>query len=680
MMTSKHLRFALFGALLGLLVALVPGCQKKCAADTCAGCCGADNKCILATDATQCGLAGSACAACGEGQTCDNGSCMTPGNGGEDGGAVDAGPPPCQNDFECPAGKICAATGECVTGPTCRADSDCQVLDPNDRCYRYGQQCTCDSSATGGGTCRLRKGPCQECTADSECGNDVVIFGPPDGIGMGRCKALPNDMTGKKYCLYQRVGQCACGTVDDGTGFCKPQSNSCDQVGCNVDKDCSSGSVCSVNRPDAGAGSCGGVCVPRCRWDFSIKDNVAPGCPPGTVCWVDSANLDPNSIYYGSGRCKPPCADNADCQQSAGNPFGGTNLKCAAEKLPDGTESPKRCRANGVCMDSLECIPLLNLPDTQPYIGYCDRGTFTCERDCRTGLDPVTGNPYKDCRSPFACSVDAGLNYCRLETCTEQGGAVIACAQGEYCCGDDKNFDGVADPCPPKSQQDPAGCYKAPAPPFCTQCGASVDWTQGVDPVDQAIADDECARAMRPSWATCPSDGGYSPNCSPLRAKCMYAGNRGMSPGIAVCMVPSVNDIGTVSLRYGPMPKALIACPANYSVNYVRPQPNPSQDIGYCQTNADCSILPDGGVGDAGVCDFDSTLRKPDGGLFKACRCPAKSGAANCPNGESPAGLIQSFCKDATVGATSFCITTAVCEPPRGSVYQPADGGFGCGL
>ena len=80
----------------------------------------------------------------------------------------------------------------------------------------------------GGGTCRLRKGPCEECIADSECGSDVVIFGPPDGIGAGRCKTLPNDMSGKKYCSYQRVGQCACGTIDDGTGFCRPQSNSCD--------------------------------------------------------------------------------------------------------------------------------------------------------------------------------------------------------------------------------------------------------------------------------------------------------------------------------------------------------------------------------------------------------------------------------------------------------------------
>ena len=87
-----------------------------------------------------------------------------------------------------------------------------------------------------------------------------------------------------------------------------------------------------------------------------------PAARPDTTCWVDSANLNPESIYYGAGRCKPPCNDNSDCQASGNNPFGGTNLKCYGEKLTDGTDSPKRCRANGQCMDNVECLPILNLP------------------------------------------------------------------------------------------------------------------------------------------------------------------------------------------------------------------------------------------------------------------------------------------------------------------------------
>ncbi len=675
-MISRHLRFAFFGGLLGLLVALTPGCQKKCAVDTCAGCCTAKNECVTDTTATQCGLAGASCSSCATDQVCTDGACTTAMVIVEDAG-VDAGPPPCTNDFSCGPGKICdILSGDCVMGSPCTQDFQCQSLTAEDRCYRYGQQCTCDTTATGGGTCRLRKGPCEECLADSECGSDVVIFGPPDGIGAGRCKTLPNDMSGKKFCSYQRVGQCACGTIDDGTGFCRPQSNSCESVGCNIDKDCPSGAVCSVNRPDAGANSCGGVCVPRCRWDFAERVEVSPGCMPGLTCWVDSANLNPDSIYYGAGRCKPPCDGTADCQVSGGNPFGGTNLKCDGELLDDSTKSPKRCRAAGACMDNAECPELM---DAGPYLGYCDRASFVCRADCRTGSDPISGNAFKDCRPPFSCSNDAGVNFCRLETCTQQGGAGIACAQGEYCCGDDKNFDGTPDPCPPLAQQNAAGCYAAPKPPFCTECGAGTDFSMGVDSMVQAMADQQCAAQAAPSWSPC-ANSSKAPNCSPLKAKCQYAGDRApMMPGIAVCMLPTVNDVGTVLLRYGETKKEQIACPTNYSVNFVRPQPNPSQGVGYCNTNADCSVLTDGGVSDAGVCEPDPLLRQMDGGLLKACRCDAKSGAAQCPNGTAPIGEVRSFCKDGVTGSRQYCIETAVCTPPRGSVYK-ATTEFGCGL
>ena len=683
LMNSRHLRFALFGALLGLLVALAPGCQKKCAADTCSGCCTPKNQCVTDNTDTQCGLLGAACSTCGTDQVCTNGACAAAVVPVDDAG-VDAGPPPCKNDFECDPGKICdTANGLCVMGQTCTQDFQCQSLNSEDRCYRYGQQCTCDTrlpdaGVAANGTCRLRKGPCEKCVADSECGNDVVIFGPPDGIGAGRCKKLPNDTTDNKYCSYQRVGQCACGTIDDGTGYCRPQTNSCDVVGCNVDKDCPSGAVCGVNRPDAGPGACGDVCVARCRWDFTptIRDNVAPGCRPGLTCWVDTANLRPDSIYYGSGRCKPPCNDNTDCQAGGNNPFGGTNLKCSSELLIDGTMSPKRCRANGACMDNAECPELMN---AGPYLGYCDRATFVCRADCRTGSDVVTGNAFKDCRPPFSCSNDAGVNFCRLETCTEQGGAGIACAQGEYCCGDDKNFDGTPDPCPPLAQQGAAGCYTAPIPPFCTECGAGNDFSMGVDSMVQAMADQQCAALAGASWSPC-ANSSNSPNCSPLKPKCEYAGDRGMAPGIAVCMMPSVNDIGVVRLRYGDTPKTQIACPTNYSVTFVRPQPNPSQGVGYCNTNADCStVFADGGMTDGGSCEPDMALRQQDGGLLKACRCDAKSGATQCPNGTHPIGDVRSFCKDAVTGSRSYCIETAVCTPPRGSVYK-ATTEFGCGL
>ena len=161
----------------------------------------------------------------------------------------------------------------------------------------------------------------------------------------------------------------------------------------------------------------------------------------------------------GAGRCRPPCQNDMDCAfNSTSNPHGGTKLKCAGEQLAGGGLSEKRCRSNSNCMDNLEC-PVQ--PDTSIYFGYCDRGQYdggdACKLDCRTGNDPVTQKPYKDCREPYGCKLENGINKCILKTCVEQGGASIACNRGEYCCGEDKNLTDAGDPCPPASQRGPPG-------------------------------------------------------------------------------------------------------------------------------------------------------------------------------------------------------------------------------
>ena len=82
-------------------------------------------------------------------------------------------------------------------------------------------------------------------------------------------------------------------------------------------------------------------------------------------------------------------------------------------------------------------------------------------------------------------------------------------------------------------------------------------------------------------------------------------------------------------------------------------------------------------------------MRLRDGGLGKSCRCDAKSGERQCPTFWLQGRDMQNniviqekkvaFCKDAVTGSRSFCIETAVCTPPRGSVYR-ATTEFGCGL
>jgi hypothetical protein len=664
MNTMQHFRWASLGMMLGLLVALAPGCAKKCGPDSCAGCCDATNACVTAVTDTACGVNGAACGACSATQSCQAGACVDKvvrplEDAGTDAGVVDAGPPPCRLDLDCRAlnnGSICdSSTGLCVPGEGCSQDYECKRPDEQHKCYESGRQCICDQhdGPDGGapGTCRQRKGPCEECTSDRECGDDEIIFGPPEGLGAGKCAQLQGDTTGKKYCLYRRIGQCACGTVDDGTGYCKPQGNSCSQVGCNVDKDCSSGSVCSVNQPDAGTSTCGGICVPRCVWNFRTGSENSPGCPPGNSCWVDSANLDPTSSFFGSGRCKPPCQADTDCQASATNPFGGNNLKCASEKLVGGGSSPKRCRANGDCMDNEECP---ELPNDQPYLGYCDKASFSCKGDCRTGVDPLL-LPYTDCRTPYTCARNAGANVCRLQTCMEQGGATLACASNQYCCGEDKNRDGTVDPCPPPGERNAVGCYDAPVPPFCTSC----------------MNDDECANPAMPAWlsgANACRDGEKNPACSPLPNKCLYAGDRnpGSNDGINICAPATWNDQSALENSKN---RARLGCPTGYTVTWVRPQ---LQQNSYCETNSDCNVGTD-----AGACEEDPELRQPDGGLGKSCRCTAGSARSQCPNADD--GGVASECRSGPNGQRTTCIVSAVCMPRGSRVYQPT-AEFGCGL
>jgi hypothetical protein len=543
-------------------------------------------------------------------------------------------------------GSVCnTATGACLAGIGCQDHSSCQKSDSDDKCFMYGRQCVCDThdKPTGSdlGTCRLRKGPCEECTSDVECGDDAQVFGPPDGIGFGKCKAL--DGSGKKYCLYQKVGQCGCGNVDDGTGLCKPQSNNCAAVGCTSNTDCPSSDVCSAK---SGTGGCG-VCVPRCRWDFLRKQLVEPGCGPGQTCWVDSENLSPDSPNFGAGRCKPACQSDADCLEGTANPFGGTKLKCAAEATATGF-SDKRCRPKGDCMDSLECPPL---DPNQPNVGYCDRATFSCKSDCRVGADPVTGLPYRDCRVPYACSNNTGAPVCKLQNCAEQGGAEVACSRGEYCCGDDKNHDGLADACPPSSQQNEVGCYVAPVPPFCAKC----------------TKNDECLSVGVPSWMTC-SNGAKNPSCAPFPASCINMGKRaGGADGVSICAIPTLNDLTSTPLGQR---KDLMGCPVGYAVTSVRPRFHEKSN---CETNADCNLGTD-----AGSCEPDPELPIADGGLEKSCRCAVGSGSSQCPNSSADGG-VTSVCKAGQPGARAACIVSMACVPKGADLYKNA-ADSGCGF
>ncbi len=553
----------------------------------------------------------------------------------------------CKKDSDCSIfkqGLRCETSdGGCVPAQGCNNDTNCFSSNPDDYCFELGTQCRCvfnQSPADAGfpGVCHRRTGVCGECTSDEECGKDG-LFQP-----VGKCATLQGDNSGKKYCLQSMLGVCGCGMVNDGMGFCKPQNNSCSSWGCGKDSDCDPGSVCNTK-------SC--LCERKCRWDFAQKKSV-PECGPGLTCWVDSANLNPTSTFYGAGRCKPPCTDNSDCQDTTKNPQGGANLKCASEDLGGGM-SDKRCRANGACMDPLECP---QNPPTQPELGYCDRATFVCRTDCRVGTDPTTGKAYPDCQRGYACANDAGVpdagNICRRQSCVELGGTK-ECARGQLCCGEDRNYDGIAEPCPATVTLEANRCYDPPKPPYCTVCNPQ-------------NGNADCAGATFEGLR--PNDGG-----SALPSLCVFGAQpQGQQPTF-VCALGAVNDFSIVNGQA----VAAKSCPAVYDLIsppidfYIVDPSGMAADPDNCKTDVDCNKGHD-----AGHCGIDPMRKQQDGGPVLSCLCDnTNPNLWKCPTQRD--GGYLSVCPGGP--GIQVCAESVVCRPPQGMLFQPrGNPNYGCGL
>jgi hypothetical protein len=539
--------------------------------------------------------------------------------------------PRCRIDDDCAVynrGLRCQdATGRCIEARGCSATFNCPPpnIDPSDYCSTLsgvGCRCVYENNDTGEpGVCRRRRGVCDECTDDSQCGNE------PSFTPQGVCRALQGDSTGKKYCFF-RENICPCGMVTSSEGgYCVPQAGfSCQNVGCQEDHHCPTGSLCTA----AGSGGSCGVCEPRCSWNFGTQSLNAPGCPPGKTCWVDHANLDPASSYFGAGRCRPACGSDEECTGSS-NPFGGPKLACRAENTANGP-SEKRCRPDGECMDSFECPPP---EEGSVYLGYCARATFECKTDCRPGIDPVSGTAYADCIGGYKCAAEGGSNLCKQQSCNDLGGARLACVVGQLCCGEDRNRDGTADPCPTAGVE-PNGCFDAPVPPYCITCDKQED----------------CASLD--NW-----------NGSPLPSLCMQGGPRpDGSEGVNICAPSTHNDL---TKNADGVPLAAQGCPKGYTALRLKVP---------CEAHADCQKGHPG----VGTCDFDQSETLPDGGHPLRCLCTGTgttNATAQCP--QDPGSGQSSVCGYALQGLSSVCLSSVVCYPSGTLIYKPTSE-RGCGL
>jgi hypothetical protein len=383
-----------------------------------------------------------------------------------------------------------------------------------------------------------------------------------------------------------------------------PQTGRCDVVGCGEDKDCSSGAVCNTQTQ---------LCEPRCRWDFQSGTVAAPGCPANQTCWVDAANLDPSSLFFGAGRCRPPCGSDIECTDTGINPNGGSGLVCRQDPELVGV---KRCRANG-CMDLAECD---GKPTDAHSNGYCDLNTFACKPDCRIGTNPVTNKAYDDCSFGYKCSASGSTRTCIPKQCYELGGAATACNPGELCSGQDRTGDGLPDYAPSSVTPDTIGCYKAPSPPFCVKCTGNPDCA-ALGNVSGSKLPNLCATFQKPDMST-----------------------------VNACVIATVND---PSLDATGIPKYYAGCPAGYSVKELRIDMAPSDQDHNCTSNADC--------GPSGTCGNDPEQRLKDGSPVKTCLCttPGATGG-QCPN--------NSACR-VGLNPQEVCLITVACWPSGENLF-----------
>ena len=382
-------------------------------------------------------------------------------DGGADGGVRDAGrdagPGGCQADVDClPQGMRCAPDGGCVPAAGCDPTQGSSNCTNNPYCWTDGinttNSCYCHP-ADGGGLCYVQIPPCGACASSLDCGPASQVDNP------GVC--APVGSAGS-YCLpLDQTGNCPPGfvaaTIDGGVNVCTPSCQSCPCAGCATDEDC----------PVPASGVCNGagVCEPPCRGPND--------CPNGQLCHVLDRYLDPAvGIYYAGGKCGPPCSSAASCASYLTD--GGPALSCETD------DGGTRCRPSGCISD--EACASAGLPDAST-LPWCDfwHGNDCVTVGCRIGLDPFSQSepPFNDCIADYGCDLPDGgapppladggpplVGRCFQLPCYVAGGAHVACAAGELCCGEGDG--GLA--CGGAKL---GACYPEPSPPWCVSCDPS---------------------------------------------------------------------------------------------------------------------------------------------------------------------------------------------------------------
>jgi hypothetical protein len=409
-------------------------------------------------------------------------------NGGSDGGSVDAGDGDggnadagdgkCHSQNDCSLNKYCdLKSGDCLDAKPCAPNEDigdstgmsaCEYQDNEEAPdYCWNASCYCDLTRNGG-TCLPRVPKCGTCTDDTECGKDSNWYLVP-----GKCvEFTPTNGEGSaaKVCLPAPSPNAACPTAyvrsndPKYAGVCIPAGGACGAGGaCSNNDDCDAEGktpVCQV--------SPGGYCIAACTFDWRTGDST---CANGKVCHMDMRLTKPTSNRnFGAGYCEAPC----DVENGYECPTG---TACVA----DGPSGKTRCRPpQPSCIRDEDCSPD---PATHTT-GYCNLSTFQCELKCTKPTHCATG---------YSCVA----GECTEKTCTDQGGANIACIRGQFCAGE------AGGPTAPSGVSD-GSCYDSKSPPWCGTCSTDGKFMSKPDDVNRPT-DSFCAGTFQ--WHSCDPKG-----------------------------------------------------------------------------------------------------------------------------------------------------------------------------
>jgi hypothetical protein len=351
--------------------------------------CGANEDCCsqLCEDGScaSCPMEGESCdGACCPGLVCENSTCVVPVCNNFTGLCV-ANVAGCKSDLECPAGEWCDKTVRackprkgfcepCASDHECGGDSDLCVEDTALRqkfcavaCDPANEDSDCERMVGNGASCQNFGGRWQ-CWPKE--GKNCKLFRGciPDSRKTcetsAQCDDVPDQICdpGSGLCVA-RVQMCPFGQVCDG------RSRVCVDA-CISDADCIAidARLRCVNRG----------CEPLGECAASAEDPTGDSmCPPNKVC-----SFDPG---LKSGVCVPFCTSNNDCQ-----------LGSVCQRTADGrSKCVSGCIANGDCPPDKKCVK-----QAGQVVGVCEGvAGVTCQSDSACPVCSSCDLPTLQCKN-----------------------------------------------------------------------------------------------------------------------------------------------------------------------------------------------------------------------------------------------------------------------------------------